>query len=457
MKNNIVITSFAWKMAERVLLQGLAVVVQVILARLLMPSDFAAVALINAVIHYLGLFVQSGLSTVVVQKKELDNKDISTLMTYSLCTATLLYISIFFLAPLLSNYYNVGDLILPIRVAALSLFLYSFRTIFFLSIVAMPIAAVIAITMAFCGMGIWALICNTLLNILLTVIIMNTMPELRIKLGFSFIRFKQLFSFSGKILLTTLISGGGDTLRTLVIGKFYSQNSLAFYDRAYYYANLVTQTVNTSIQSVLLPVFSQNQESIEGVKNMARKSVRLSAFFMIPILAAVALVARPLILILLSEKWLPCAPFLSIFCMLRIPCIITSVDKQVYYALGKSQIGLYFEIVLLILNILSLFVTITAGVMYVAIGFTVIEYLSNIILCVVSQSVYSYSLRERIADLIKPTINSIFMVAIAYSVSPLISNDWLLFGCQVVICLFSYIIFSRLANDENLSYILKLI
>lgn len=125
MKNNIVITSFAWKMAERVLLQGLAVVVQVILARLLMPSDFAAVALINAVIHYLGLFVQSGLSTVVVQKKELDNKDISTLMTYSLCTATLLYISIFFLAPLLSNYYNVGDLILPIRVAALSLFLYS--------------------------------------------------------------------------------------------------------------------------------------------------------------------------------------------------------------------------------------------------------------------------------------------------------------------------------------------
>lgn len=142
----------------------------------------------------------------------------------------------------------------------------------------MPIAAVIAITMAFCGMGIWALICNTLLNILLTVIIMNTMPELRIKLGFSFIRFKQLFSFSGKILLTTLISGGGDTLRTLVIGKFYSQNSLAFYDRAYYYANLVTQTVNTSIQSVLLPVFSQNQESIEGVKNMARKSVRLSAF-----------------------------------------------------------------------------------------------------------------------------------------------------------------------------------
>lgn len=471
MKNNIVITSFAWKMAERVLLQGLAVVVQVLLARLLMPSDFAAVALINAVIHYLGLFVQSGLSTVVVQKKELDNKDISTLMTYSLCTATLLYISIFFLAPLLSNYYNVGDLILPIRVAALSLFLYSFnsiqtgilsrqmrfRTIFFLSIVAMPIAAVIAITMAFCGMGIWALICNTLLNILLTVIIMNTMPELRIKLGFSFIRFKQLFSFSGKILLTTLISGGGDTLRTLVIGKFYSQNSLAFYDRAYYYANLVTQTVNTSIQSVLLPVFSQNQESIEGVKNMARKSVRLSAFFMIPILAAVALVARPLILILLSEKWLPCAPFLSIFCMLRIPCIITSVDKQVYYALGKSQIGLYFEIVLLILNILSLFVTITAGVMYVAIGFTVIEYLSNIILCVVSQSVYSYSLRERIADLIKPTINSIFMVAIAYSVSPLISNDWLLFGCQVVICLFSYIIFSRLANDENLSYILKLI
>ena len=461
-----VLSSLAWKIGEKTLLQGLAVVVQIILARLLLPSDFAAVALINAVINYLGLFVQSGLSTVISQKKDIDDKDLSTLMTYSLCAALLLYSIVFFLAPLLSDYYNVGNLELPIRVASLSLFLYSFnsiqtgilsrqmrfKTIFFRSIIAMPIAAVIAIIMAFMGLGIWALIANTLLNIFITVVIMNIMPELRVKLGFSVEKFKHLFSFTGKILLTTLVSGGGDSLRTLAIGKVYNVNSLAYYDRAYYYANLVTQTVNNSIQSVLLPVFSKKQDCLLQVKNMARRSVSMSAYIMIPMLTMVALVSSPLIYILLSEKWLPCAPFLSLFCILRIPCIITSVDKQVYYALGKSHIGLYFEISLLFLNILSLLLMIPLGVMYVAIGFTIVEYLSNLILCIVSAKVYGYTIQERINDLSAPLLFSLIMVAFAFPASFFVSNHWSLLLCQITICLIVFVLLSILTKNQCWSY-----
>lgn len=464
-----VVKSLIWKMSERVLLQGLAIVVQIVLARLLMPADFAIIALINVVITYLGIFVQSGLSIVVVQKKNLDEKDLSTLMTYSLSAALLLYIGIYAVAPLLSDYYNVGDIVWPIRVTSLSLFLYSFnsiqtgilsrqmrfRTIFFRSIIAMPIAAVIAIIMAYCGMGIWALISNTMLNILITVVIMNMIPELRVKLGFSWTRFKRLFSFSGKILLTNIVSGGGDAIRTMTIGKTYSAVQLAFYDRAYYYSNLVTQTINASIQSVLLSFFSHSQDSIDQIKNIARRSVGMSSFVMIPTLTIVAVIANPLIFILLTEKWLPCAPFLSLFCMLRIPCIITAIDKQVYYALGKSQIGFYYEIFLLIVNILSLILMIPYGVFYIAIGYTIVEYIGNFVLCLISSKVYKYSVHERAMDLMRPVLNSLIMAGGAYSLILLNLNSWALLLLQLLLAFVVYSFMAYITNDPNLAYLLK--
>lgn len=464
-----VIKSLIWKMSERVLLQGLAMVVQIILARLLMPADFAAIALINAIINYLGLFVQSGLSTAVVQKKNLDEKDLSTLMTYSLSVALLIYVGIYVVAPLLSDYYNVGDIVWPIRVTSLSLFLYSFnsiqtgilsrhmqfRTIFFRSVIAMPIAAVIAIIMAYCGMGIWALISNTMFNILITVIIMNMIPELRVKIDFSWSRFKQLFSFSGKILLTNIVSGGGDVIRTMTIGKAYNSVQLAFYDRAYYYSNLVTQTVNASIQTVLLSFFSHSQDSIEQIKNMARRSVGMSSFVMIPVLTIVAVTANSLILILLTEKWLPCAPYLSLFCMLRIPCIITSIDKQVYYALGKSQIGFYYEIFLLAINILSLILMIPYGVFYIAIGYIVTEYIGNFVLCLVSSKVYRYSLRERARDIMRPILNSLIMAGGAYFLTLLNLNSWVLLFLQFVVALVIYTFMVQITNDPNWVYLIR--
>lgn len=212
-----------------------------------------------------------------------------------------------------------------------------FQTMFVRSLLATPISAVIGITMAYLGCGVWALICYVLSNILAIVIFMNMLPEIRLRLGFSKQSAKALYSFSLKILGTNLVSAGGDTIRTMTIGKVYKPATLAYYDRAYTYSGLVTQVVNTSISSVLLPVFSRSQDDKSHIKEMARRSVSMSAFVMIPVLLLVALVSKPLILIVLTDKWLPCAPFLSLFCLLRIPGIITSVDKQVYLSLWKAR------------------------------------------------------------------------------------------------------------------------
>lgn len=462
-----IIKSFFWKASERLMVQGLGLVVQIILARLLMPEDFASLAIITAIVNYLGLFVQSGLSVAVVQKKDLSKTDVDTLTSISLFAATILFIALFFAAPKISNFYNVGDLVWPIRVMGISLFLFAFnsiqtgllqrkmrfRTIFIRSLLATPLSAIIGIGMAYLGYGIWSLIAYTLSNILILVIFMNMMPDLRLHLGFSLKSAKELYSFSIKIMGTSIVSAGGDTVRTLAIGKFYNPSQLAYFDRGLNYSSLVTQVVNTSLSSVLLPVMSRSQENISYIKDVTRKSVGMSAFIMTPILVMVAIMAKPLVLIVLSEKWMPCAFYLSLFCLLRIPGVITSCDKQTYYALGKSQIGLYFEVLLLITNLISLFALIPLGIKAVAIGFTIIEYLSNVCLFFVSNRVFGYSLLERSRDLAKPFINAALMALFAISLTFVFENIWLLIIAQLTTCAVTYVLLAILTHDSNFSFI----
>lgn len=471
MTSTSVLSSLIWKIAERFIVQGLGIAIQVLLARLLLPEDFASLAIINAIVVYLGIFVQSGLSVAVVQKKELTDLDTSTLVTISLLVAFFLYILLFLFAPVISDYYHIGDLVWPIRVMGVALFLYSFnsiqtgllqrkmkfRTIFMRSMLATPLSGIIGVVMAALGYGVWALICYSLSNILLVVLFMNLIPELRLKPGFSLKSARNLYSFSIKIIGTNLISSGGDTLRTMTIGKVYTPKQLAFYDRGYTLSSLVTQVVNTSISSVILPVLSKQQDDVNTLRNMARRSVSMSAFVMIPILLLVAVISKPLIMLVLTEKWLPCAIFLSIFCILRIPGIITSVDKQAYYALGKSQIGLYYEIALLAANIAMLFCLLPYGVLYIAIGYTVIEYLGNMSLCIISKCVYHYTIKDRIHDLYKPAMNGIIMMAACYSLSFLGLSALATMMMQLLMGAIIYLGLSIATRDANMNEIKSII
>ena len=456
-----------WKSCERMLVQGLNLLVQVVLARLLMPEDFASLAIIVAIVNYLGLFVQSGLSVAVVQKSNLTTKDIATLTTLSLLAALVMYIGLFIAAPIISLYYNVDDLVLPIRVMGLTLFLFAFnsiqtgllqrkmqfRTIFFRSMLATPLSGIIGITMAYLGYGIWALIAFNISNTLIIVLFMNMIPELRLKFGFSLQSAKELYSFSIKILGTSLVSAGGDTVRTLTIGKHFNANQLAYFDRGLSYSGLVTQVVNTSLSSVMLPVLSRQQNDVSILRQMVRKSVGMSSFLMIPTLVMVAVVAEPLVRIILSDKWVPCAIYLSMFCLLRIPGIITSIDKQAYFALGKSQVGLYYEIFLLSANLICLVFMLDYGVFAIALGFVIVEYLGNFILFVVSNKIYHYNLKDRFLDLYKPILSSVFMVIFMYVLTFIFKNTLVLLVSQILLGALLYLLMSVFLKDRNMIYV----
>ena len=466
-----VVSSLWWKMLERFLSQGVGLVVQIVLARILLPSDFGSMAIMVAIINYLGIFVQSGLSTTIIQRKNLDEEDVSSLLSMSLLLALGLYVLLFFSAPLIGRIYEMEDIIWPIRVLSVSLFLSAinsiqigilsrhmkFRIIFSRSIMSIIIAGLVAIYMALEGFGIWALVAYSLLNIAIVVITMSFVPEVKMKFGICWYKVKELYSFSIKIILTNLVSGGGDTIRTMVIGKKYTTSQLAYYDKAYTYSNTATQIVTASISGVLLPTFSRQQDDLARLKEMVRRSMKLTAFVAFPLLLSVFVLSRPLVLLLLTEKWAPCIPFLMVFCVLRLCGPISTIDKQVYYSLGRSDIGLYYEIGLLIANVTMLICMLNYGIMAIAIGATVVEFLGTFVLFVISQHIFGYSLKERVKDYIKPIVNSLVMMTSMWPISLLGLSNLVTIFFQCFIGIFVYFVMCKVTKDDSLTYIKDII
>lgn len=461
-----VYTSFFWKVLERLLSQGINLIVQVVLARLLLPSDFGSLAIIVAITNYAAIFVQSGIGTVIIQKKNIDKKDLSTIFTISLGTAFIFYISLFISAPLIANYYGILILKPALRVLALVLFLNAinavqtavlskkmkFKQLFLRTAIAVPVAGIVGISMAYWGFGIWALIFHNLVNMMTVVIFMSFDKDVKaIRLGFYKDRIRGLYSFSIKVLFSSLVSGMHDMLRTMIIGKKYSSNDLAYYDKAYTYSYYAVSIVNSSISTVLLPAFSKSQDDTARLKEMSRKSVRMSAFIMIPAMIGIASIARPLTLTILTSKWEQCVPFLILFCILRIPTFIMTIDKQVYYAMGRSEINLYYEIALCLLNILTLFITTQLGIIYVAVGATLVEYIGCIAICVIASKIYKYTLKERVADIYKPILSSLIMAVVIFIISKINCGSSLItLFAQILLGIISYALSSCVLKDMNI-------
>lgn len=463
--------SFFWMMSERIMSHGVSLFVQIVLARILLPEHFGSLAIIAAITNYANIFVQSGISTVIVQKKELDTKDVSTLQTFSLTVALFFYLIIFFTAPLLSSYYKSSILCPSLRVIAFMLFLNAinavqtgllhremrFDVIFYRTMIAVPLSGIVGIVMALNDFGLWALVAHSVVNALAIVVFMSFDKKLRIPFGFSYGRFKSLFSFSSNVMMTGLVTGGHDFFRTMMIGKYYSTKQLAYYDKGYNYSSLVTSVIRQTIGGVLLPVFSKQQDDLNILKSMARRSVRLAAFVLMPILVSVAMMAEPLIVLLITDKWLACVPFLAIFCILRIPGPIMSVDGQVYYALGKSRLILYYEIGLFIINVSTLLFTVRIGIMAIAIGALIVEFLGLFVIFFISSMIYGYTIRQRLSDLWRPVLGSVVLALCLFGISLLKLDYWISIILQIVVAIIAYVLMAYISKDDNLKYCINLL
>jgi len=355
-----VISSLLWKFFERMGTQGVQFVVAIILARLLSPADFGLIALVTVFIAVANVFVQSGLNTALIQKKDADNLDFSTVFYTSLILAFFVYGLLFLLAPILAQFYNNQKELIPvIRILGLMLPLGAlnsiqeayvarnmmFKKLFYRSIGAIIPAGLLGVVFAYLGAGIWALVAQQLSNSVLICTIMWFTVKWRPSLVFSFERWKSLFSFGWKLLCSALLDTCYQNLQNLIIGKMFTPSSLGYYNRGDQFPKLIINNLNSSIQAVMLPSLSSVQDDRPRLKTIARRAIVTSSFLILPLMAGLAAVAKPLTLVILGEKWLPSVPFIQICCAVYAFWPIHTTNLSAINAVGRSDIFLKLEFI----------------------------------------------------------------------------------------------------------------
>ena len=355
-----VISSLIWKFLERIGTQGVQFVVAIILARLLSPADFGLIALVTVFVAIAHVFVQSGLNTALIQKKNADNLDFSTVFYSCLALAVVLYMGLFFVTPVIAKFYNNQMELIPvIRVLGLMLPLGAlksiqeayvarnmmFKKLFYRSVGAIIPAGIIGVVCAYLGFGVWALVAQQLSNTLLVCVIMWFTVKWRPSLSFSLERWKGLFSFGWKLLCSSLLDTCFSNLQNLIIGKMFTPASLGFYNRGDHFPKLIVNNLNASIQSVMLPSLSSVQDDKDRLKTIARRAIVTSSFLILPLMAGLAAVAEPLTLVVLGEKWLPAVPFIQICCFVYAFWPIHTTNLSAINAVGRSDIFLKLEFI----------------------------------------------------------------------------------------------------------------
>jgi teichuronic acid exporter len=466
-----VINGLIWKLMERGGVQGIQFIVQIILARILSPEDYGLISLITIFIVVSNVFIQSGFNTALIQRKDVNEDDFSSVLYISLVLAIILYITLFFLSPFISDFYQIEELKHVLRVLSIILFFGAFNSIqnaiiartmqfkklFIVSVFSILISGIVGITLAYLGFGVWALVAQQIVNQVSTTIILWFTLKWRPKLTFSLSKVGNLFSYGWKILVSYLMNTLYLNLISLIVGKIYTSQMLAFYNRGEQFPQLIVNNINGSIQSVMLPTLSAEQENKKRVKELVRRSLITSSFLIFPLMIGLAVVAEPLVKILLTDKWLPCVPFMQIFCLIYALWPIQTANLQAINALGRSDIFLKIEIIKKVIGFAILSISIFYGIYAIVLGSLLLEIISLFIDSYPNLKLLDYSYKEQIRDIIPSLLLSIIMGGVAYSILYINMSSYLTLIIQVLVGAIVYIGLSKLFKIESYEYLLSTI
>ena len=468
---NKVISSLIWKFLERGGVQGVQFVLSIILARLVSPEDYGVIAILLVFIQIATVFIQSGFNTALIQKKEADDIDFSSIFYLSFFVAAILYVILFFGAPLAASFYKIEELTDLLRIISLTLFFgavnsiqnayvsktMQFRRFFFSSMGAVIGSGIVGIVMAYKGFGVWALVAQQLVRDFLICIILWFTVKWRPKLRFSFTRVKSLFSFGWKILVSGLLDTIFRNIYNLIVGKIYNEETLGYFNRGQQFPQVIATNLDGSIQSVMLPTLSSHNDDVTEVKRITRRSISMSAFILMPCMFGLAAIAKPLVQVLLTDKWLPCVPFLQLACISYAIYPIHTANLTGINALGRSDVFLKLEIIKKVITILNILITIPLGILAMAIGQVISGFISSFINAYPNKRLMNYSYLEQIKDLIPSFLCSIVMAVCVWSLHFIPMASGLLLLAQIVTGIIVYIFLCKICKIETFSYFINTI
>ena len=466
-----VISNFLWRFAERCAAQLVTLIVSIILARILTPSDFGTVSLVMVFTTIMQVFVDSGLGTALIQKKNADDLDFSSVFYFNFAVCLILYAGMFIAAPYIAGFYNDVSLTPIIRVISLTIVISGvkgiqqsyvsrnmlFKRFFFATLGGTIFSAFLGIGMAYAGCGVWSIVAQQLSNTAIDTLILWITVKWRPKKMFSWSRLKSLLSYGWKLLASSLLDTVYNNLRNLVIGTIYTSADLAYYNQGDKFPKVVITNINASIDSVLLPSMSGEQENCERVKSMTRRAIKTSTYIMAPLMMGLLFCAEPIVKLLLTEKWLPCVPYLRIFCFTYMFWPIHTANLNAIKAMGRSDFFLKLEIIKKVMGLALLLFTMRISVMAMAYSLIVSGILSQIINSWPNWKLLNYNYFEQLRDILPSIIIAVGMGICVYFISFIPMPTIVTLLIQIVIGAVIYIGVSAALKLEEFEYLFGMI
>ncbi len=466
-----VTSNLLWRFAERCGAQGMALIVSIILARLLSPDAYGQLALITVITSLLQVFVDSGMANALIQKKETDQLDYSSVFYFNMVFCLLLYGGLFFLAPVIARGYKNEALTAVIRVLGLTVILsgltnvqqayvsktLQFKRFFFATLCGSAAGAVTGFAMACSGYELWALVGQRLVNLLVNCVVLWFTVEWRPIWAFSWARLKGLISYGWKLLVSSLLDTAYTKGWQLIIGLRYTDADLAYYNQGEQFPNLIVSNINASIDSVLLPVLSEQQDEKDRVRDMTRRAIRTGTYIIMPMMMGLAACASSLVSIILTDKWLPAVPFLRIFCITYMFYPLHTANLNAVKAMGRSDTFLKLDVLKKLLGLCLLLLTMRLGVMAMACSLLVNSLFSQLINAWPNKKLLGYAYPQQIRDILPALLLSLGMGGAVYAVELLGLGSWPTLLIQVPLGVLLYVLGSKLCRLESYEYLLAAI
>ena len=465
------ISGLLWKFAERIGAQAITFILSIILARLLTPSDYGAIAILLIFITFADVFVNAGFGSALIYKKGADNLDFSSVFYFNFIFSVFVYAVIYLAAPYITSFYNIPILQPTLRVLALRIPVAAinsvqqayvsrnmqFKKFFYSTLSGTAVSAVVGIIMAYNGYGVWSLVGQYLSNAIINTLVLFSVISWRPQLMFSFQRLRSLFNYGWKLLFSSLLDNGYQSLNSLLIGKFYTPTDLAFFDTGQKFPMVIVNNINSSISSVLFPALASEQDKPERVKAHTRKAIQISSYIMWPMMLGMAVCADNIISLVLTNKWLPAVPYLQIACITYGLWPIHTANLQAINAMGRSDIFLKLEIIKKVISITVLLISIQYGVMAVALSGIFIGVISTFINAYPNGYLLKYTYSEQNRDILPSFLCASVIALAVYFSDKFVDYIYFKLMIQVGVGILIYVIISKIFNIDSFEYLVVLL
>lgn len=465
-KNNPAL-NLVFKIVERAGFQAISLIVTIVLARIIDVKDYGAIELILVLVSLCQVFVQTGLNSALIQKKDAEAMDFSAAFYLNVSVALLLYLFLFFLAPFIEDFYEIKDFGNYLRVCALIILPASYNSIqnayiaknlmfnkqMICCILAVSLSGGIGIILVYQGFGVWAYIAYQIASAIFTPLFSKSFVNWRPGRIDSYRRVIPIYKFGIKVLGANLLETLYNDISSLIIGKKYSSSDLAYYGKGKQFPQAIINIFNGSLSTVAFPYFSTAQDNVLKIKQMSRITIRASTFIAFPAMFGLAGIANTLIRFLLTEKWLTAAPYLQLMCVTYLVMPIYTTNVQAMNAIGRSDIHLKVETIKKLISILALAVSIIffQSVYAIIIGQIVVIPITVFISMYPSQKILGYKITELIKDIVFPLTTSTIMYVTIHLIDSIKMYTFFKLIIEISVGLILYLGINAITCNENYS------